>query len=120
MFSLAKCNEEDCSNKALTFRDKCFIHLKDKNAYITKIKNHFQKENILKDLELTGITLSDLNLSSKEFHYCNLSQVAFNNITIENSKLYLSFFEFPLFFDIRNRFHRKLRIIQFRLRRRRA
>ena len=68
MFSLSKCNEKNCSNKALSFRDQCYLHLEDKDGYLKEIHNYFEKETVLSDLELTGVSLRDMKLQSKEFH----------------------------------------------------
>jgi uncharacterized protein YjbI with pentapeptide repeats len=97
MFSLSNCNARNCLNKALSFRDNCITHLKDRNSYIKEIHEYFQKERELKDLELTGITLKDLTLNSKAFKYCNMSQVVFENVNIKDSELYLSYFDFCIF-----------------------
>jgi uncharacterized protein YjbI with pentapeptide repeats len=101
MFSLSECSEKNCKNKALTFRDKCFKHIKDKDEFLKEIHQYFEHEKILKDLELTGIILKDLSIKSKEFHYCNMSQVTFDNVTIESSRLYLSYFDFCIFKNCR-------------------
>jgi uncharacterized protein YjbI with pentapeptide repeats len=97
VFSENLCSADGCSNKALSLREHCFIHLEDKQAFTKEIETLLEKEQVLKSLELSGITLENLKLRDKEIWYCNFSHSRFNEVEISDSRLRLTYFDFSLF-----------------------
>ena len=94
MFSLAGCIVDKCPNKALYDRDRCYPHLEDKAEYQNQIRELLARERVFRNLELSGITLEDMELVDKEFWFCNLSHVRFDRIRISHCTFRLTFFDF--------------------------
>jgi uncharacterized protein YjbI with pentapeptide repeats len=97
VFSLNSCSVEGCPNKALYNRKSCFIHLKDKKEYQDEIKQLLSSEKELRDLELSGITLEDMELVDKEFWFCNLSHIRLSGVKIARTTFRLTYFDFADF-----------------------
>ena len=101
VFSQQPCAHEGCINRALFGRDTCYLHLEDKEGLTEEIRGLLERETVLRGMELSGLTLEDLDLSGKEFWFCNLSHCRMSRINITGAKFRLTYFDFSNFSECR-------------------
>jgi uncharacterized protein YjbI with pentapeptide repeats len=94
VYSQIPCAVDQCPNLALYSRDTCYPHLEDKSEYQSQIRELFATERVFRNLELSGIALEDMELTDKEFWFCNLSHVRFSRVKIQQSVFRLTYFDF--------------------------
>ncbi len=91
---MAPCAEPGCGRTALSFRDRCYTHLPDPQAYLAELLAWIGAHRELRDLNLPGVPLSDMELSDRVIGHCNLSGARLSGITLVRTRVQLLFLDF--------------------------
>ena len=88
------CAEPGCDRLALSFRDRCFVHLPDPQVYGAELRAWLDTHRELRGLNLSGVPLADLELSDRLIWHCCLTGSRLSNVRITRSRIQLLFLDF--------------------------
>ncbi|MDR1316048.1 MAG: pentapeptide repeat-containing protein [Spirochaetales bacterium] len=101
MLNLLPCAAAGCPNHAVSFRDVCYSHIDDKEAYRRELFAYLEKEEKFIGLNLAYVPLEGLELSGKVFMLVDFHGTQFRNIVMRNILLHICFYDYALFEDCR-------------------
>ena len=109
MFTLNKCAVRACNNLAISTIDEsgeisnsknyCLDHIPNPGKAQQLIFDYIQKHDTIIGLNISGMTISESDLSKKRFIGCNFMHCTFKNIHSENFICLMSIFDFAVFAD---------------------
>lgn len=99
MFSFTRCAVEGCRNYAVHLATTCTEHLPDPDSYHAAVRELLVRESNLVNLHLSGIRVSDIDLSGKNFSFCTMSSSVFERVRFTGAVMRYVFFDFSRFVD---------------------
>ena len=69
MFASNICEFEGCSSIAVTDGKYCFNHIENKKLYSEKIIERIKSEQKIINLNISGITLNNIQITGKKFFF---------------------------------------------------
>lgn len=109
MFSEEICSETGCNKAAVSCFDEngeiirgksyCLNHLKDKDTFLSQVRNYIQTHEKIIGLSCPGLHFADMDFSEKKFYGCNFQHCIFTNVHSENFRARISSFDYAIFAD---------------------
>jgi len=93
MFVPRGCKERGCGRPALSGSDKCVVHHGDVAAHVQRLIAGTGGRIVLRDLDLTGIRLTDTNFTDAELTGCRFTAATFVGVTFRDAQIHLSFLD---------------------------
>ena len=93
MFIRHNCSAEACKKLRIGTTDFCADHHPDLNGFLDSVLSRVQENEVLSDLNLSGLSFAGWNFSEKQVLGCDFSGASFQSCTFDRSSCMLSFFE---------------------------
>jgi uncharacterized protein YjbI with pentapeptide repeats len=93
MFMPRPCAEKGCGRPALSGSDRCIVHCPDVPGLLRSLPREKPARTIFADLDLAGVTLTDLPLDGAEIGGCRFTAATFERVSFCGAQLSLSFFD---------------------------
>jgi uncharacterized protein YjbI with pentapeptide repeats len=97
MLNLLPCAAPGCPNHAVSFRDVCYNHIDDKEAYRKELFAYLEKEEKFIGLNLAHVPLEGLELNNKVFLLVDFNGAPIRNIVTRNLLLHMSYYDYAVF-----------------------
>jgi uncharacterized protein YjbI with pentapeptide repeats len=99
MFDPRPCADKGCSRPALSGSDGCIVHTAAAAELVARLLQPRHGALILKDLDLPGVRIQDLDLSSADISGCRLTAATFVRVKLSSAQVHLSFLDRATFED---------------------
>ncbi|MDR1933753.1 MAG: pentapeptide repeat-containing protein [Spirochaetales bacterium] len=97
MFNQKPCPVSGCPNYAVSFRDECYNHLEDKDAYRQYLYSYFEKNSMFTGLNFSYVPFADMEFHEKVFLLVDFNHAQFSNLIADNLTLHMCFLDYALF-----------------------
>jgi uncharacterized protein YjbI with pentapeptide repeats len=99
MFAPRACAKKGCNRPALSGSPACIVHTPDAAGHVAGLVRRVGGNVILRDLDLAGIRLEDVDLSHAEISGCRLTAATFVRVKLASARIHLSFLDRATFED---------------------
>lgn len=93
MFPHSSCSRPGCGRGALTGSDTCFEHHPAQDQYLEWLAHEISRRDVIYNLYVPGINLTQLRITGKVFITCNFSGVHVDSCWIRHSTFELCLIE---------------------------
>jgi uncharacterized protein YjbI with pentapeptide repeats len=93
MFDPRPCAEKGCGRPALSGAERCIVHVGDPAQHVASILQRAGTPAAMRDLDLPGISLIDVDLSGAEISGCRLTAASFFRVKFTRAQIHLSFLD---------------------------
>ena len=100
MFPHSSCSRPGCGRGALTGSDTCFEHHPARDEYLEWLGSEVSRRDVIYNLYVPGIPLTELRISGKVFITCNFSGARIDSCWIRHCSFELCLIEKAEFRDI--------------------
>jgi uncharacterized protein YjbI with pentapeptide repeats len=97
MLNLMPCAAEGCPNHAVSFRDVCYDHIDDKEAYLGELFEHLRTDQKFIGLNLAHVPFEGIDLSDKIFLLVDFNGARFRNNVTHNLIFHICFYDYAVF-----------------------
>ncbi|MDR1625821.1 MAG: pentapeptide repeat-containing protein, partial [Spirochaetia bacterium] len=91
------CAVAGCANHAVSFRNVCYGHIEDKEAYRKELFSYLEKEEKFIGLNLANVPLEGLELNGKVFLLVDFNGARIRNVVTRNLLLHMCFYDYAVF-----------------------
>jgi uncharacterized protein YjbI with pentapeptide repeats len=93
MFMPRSCTRKGCGRPALSASDSCIVHHPDPEGHVMSLLRTLGRPAGLRDLDLPGIIVSDVDLSAAEISGCRFTAATFLRVKFGGAQIQLSFLD---------------------------
>jgi uncharacterized protein YjbI with pentapeptide repeats len=93
MFMPRSCAHKGCGRPALSPSDACVVHHPDPQGHVMTLLRKGGNPAVLRDLDLPGIIMKDVDLSGADISGCRFTAATFHRVKLGGAQIQLSFLD---------------------------